>query len=183
MAPRRVGWGAGTKELRDRPNVLRVVLGSPAASTHPTEPETASHVVLEANLDDATGELVGHAIEVLLAAGALDAWATAVTMKKGRPGLTLSALCHLSLADTLAATILRETTSIGVRRYPVSRLERPRRMVTVATRFGDLPLKVSEGPFGPAQAKPEFAACEAAARAHGVPVREVLQAALAAFVA
>ena len=85
-----------------------------------------------------------------------------------------------SLADAVASTMLSETTSIGVRKIPVTRTERPRRSVTVATAFGPIPVKVSEGPFGPPQIKPEFDACAAAARAHGVPVREVIAAALAA---
>ena len=76
--------------------------------------------------------------------------------------------------------MLRETTSLGVRRIDVSRTERPRRMVDVETPFGKIPMKIAEGPFGPPQAKPEFDACAAAARAHGVPVREVLAAALLA---
>jgi uncharacterized protein (DUF111 family) len=76
--------------------------------------------------------------------------------------------------------MLRETTSLGVRRYDVARAERPRRMVEVETPYGRLPVKLAEGPFGPPQAKPEFDACAAAARAHGVPVREVLRAVLAA---
>ncbi len=179
MSPERVGWGAGTKSLTDRANLLRAVLGTPS-------PEAGierglGHVVLEANLDDATGELVGHAIATLMAEGALDAWATPVTTKKGRPGLTLGVLATDATADGLAVAVLRETTSIGVRRHAVSRLERPRREVVVPTPFGPIPVKVSDGPFGPAQAKPEFDACQAAARVHRVPVRQVLQAALTAF--
>jgi uncharacterized protein (TIGR00299 family) protein len=183
MAPERVGWGAGTKELKDRPNLLRAVLGVTSrahAGTHP-EGDVGGHVVIEANVDDATGELVGSAIETLMREGALDAWASAITMKKGRPGLTVSVLAGAERADALAATLLRETTSIGVRRHPVGRLERPRRTVQVETKFGPIAVKISEGPFGPAQAKPEFDVCQAAARAHGVPVREVIQEALAAL--
>lgn len=186
MAPERVGWGAGTRELADRPNLLRAVLGAHATSDSERSPDgspAARHVVIEANIDDATGELVGSAIEALMEAGALDVWATPITMKKGRPALTVSILATEGQADALAAALLRETTSIGVRRYPVARLERPRHVTTVATRFGDIAVKVSGGPFGPVQAKPEFEACQAAARAHGVPVREVIQAALAAFLA
>jgi hypothetical protein len=184
MSPERVGWGAGTKDLPDRPNLLRAVLGVPSGSDAMAhEQEHTHHTVIEANVDDATGELIGHAIETLMAEGALDAWATPVTTKKGRPGLTLSVLATDARADMLAAAVLRETTSIGVRRYPVSRLERPRRQVLVDTAFGPIPVKVSEGPFGPPQAKPEFDACQAAGRAHGVPVRQVIQAALTALLA
>ena len=136
--------------------------------------------MLEANVDDATGELAGSWIDALMAAGALDAWATPIMMKKGRPALTLSALARVERADAVAHAMLRETTSLGVRRYPVTRAERPRRMVTVETPYGAIPVKLAEGPFGPPQAKPEFDACLAAARAHAVPVREVVRAATAA---
>ncbi len=175
MSPEAVGWGAGTKDFADRPNVLRAVLGA-----HTSSAAHATHVVLEANLDDATGEIVAGAIEKLLEEGALDAWAAPVTMKKGRPGMVLGVLCVASAADALAGVVLRETTTLGVRRTDVSRTERPRRMVMVETPYGKLPVKIAEGPYGPPQIKPEYDACAAAARAHGVPVRVVIAAALAA---
>jgi uncharacterized protein (TIGR00299 family) protein len=175
--PERVGWGAGTRVLPGRPNALRVVLGEPLLGTN----AGAELVVLEANVDDMTGELAAHAIQAVMLAGALDVWATPITMKKGRPGLVLSALARAESASSLAGVLLRETTSLGVRWSPASRLERPRRIVSVSTRFGDVPIKVSEGPYGAPQAKPEFDACERAAQAAGVPVREVLAEALAAF--
>jgi hypothetical protein len=176
MAPSRVGWGAGTKRFPDRPNALRAVLGAPLDAEH--APELC---VLEANVDDMTGELVGHAIALLLAEGARDAWAVPCTMKKGRPGLVLSALVVASDAERLSALVLRETSSLGVRRAQVSRVERPRRLVDVTTRFGVLPLKVAEGPFGAPQLKPEFDACARAAAEHRVPVREVLDEVLARY--
>jgi uncharacterized protein (DUF111 family) len=178
FTPDRVGWGCGTRELPGgRPNALRAVLGFATAGTS----EQAAHVVLEANVDDMTGELAAHAIEALLRAGALDAWAAPVTMKKGRPGLVIAALCERPRAMTVAGVLLGETSSIGVRQYAVGRTERPRRMLEVETRFGRIPIKVSEGAYGPALAKPEFDACAAAARAASVSVREVLEAALAAY--
>jgi uncharacterized protein (TIGR00299 family) protein len=173
----RIGWGAGTRVVHGRANALRVVFGEPLAATH----EAGGLVVLEANVDDMTGELMGHAIAAVMQAGALDAWATPITMKKGRPGLVLSALARVEAAEALAAAMLRETTSLGVRWVPASRLERPRRTVEVTTRFGVIPLKLSEGPYGAPQAKPEFDACERAAAAFGVSVREVLAEALAAW--
>jgi uncharacterized protein (DUF111 family) len=103
-------------------------------------------------------------------------------MKKGRPGTLLGALAPAALADALAAVILRESTSLGVRRHDVARLERPRRLQHVETRFGRVPVKVSLGPYGPATQKPEFDACRELARRHGVPVREVVEAALVASV-
>ena len=177
MAPVRIGWGAGRAELQDRPNVLRAVLGTPAAPDGEQETHF-THTVLEANIDDATGELAASWIEALLAAGALDAWATPITMKKGRPAMTLSALAPTARAAALADSMLRETTSLGVRRYDVVRSERPRHIETVETPYGAIPVKVALGPYGPPQIKPEFDACERAARQHGVPVREVLRVAL-----
>jgi uncharacterized protein (DUF111 family) len=180
MRPERVGWGAGTATLADRPNLLRAVLGVPI---HALAADAPTHAVLEANVDDATGELAGSWIEALLRAGAVDAWATPITMKKGRPAWTLSALAPLDRADAVVHAMLRETTSLGVRRLDVARVERPRRVVQVQTAYGAIPVKIAEGPFGPPQAKPEFDACAAAAHAHGVPVREVLRAAIAAWTA
>ncbi len=184
MRPERIGWGAGTADLPDRPNVLRAVLGTQShaqAPSHSHSPShSPSHSVLEANVDDATGELAAHWIEALLVAGALDAWATPITMKKGRPALTISALAPVHDADAVATAMLRETTSLGVRRHDVTRVERPRTLEQVATAYGRIPVKVAGGPFGPPQMKPEFDACAEAARAHGVPVREVLRAAMAA---
>lgn len=181
MAPSRVGFGAGHRELADRPNMLRVVLGErDRGGVAEVGAPVATHVLIEANVDDMTGEIAGYAIDAILAAGALDAWAVPATMKKGRPGLVISALAEIARADAIAAAILRETTSIGVRTLPVTRTERPRRIVTVQTSFGAVRVKISDGPFGPPQIKPEFDDCVALARTSGVPVREVVAAAAAA---
>jgi uncharacterized protein (TIGR00299 family) protein len=174
LTPERVGWGAGRASLADRPNLLRLVLGRPS----PSAAAARTHVVLEANLDDATGELVASAMDALLRAGALDAWASPITMKKGRPAVTVSVLATVAQADALAHVLLRESTSLGLRRYEVDRVERPRRVIEVSTPYGKIPVKIGEGPFGPPQMKPEHDACVAAAAAHDVPVREVMRAAL-----
>lgn len=177
FSPERIGFGAGTKEFPGRPNLLRVVLGTPQGGAQESLDE-GTHVVVEANVDDMTGEMAAHAIEALLGAGALDAWASPITMKKGRPALTISALAAAPAADVVAAAMLRETTSIGVRKTPVSRLERPRRIALVETPYGRIRVKISEGPFGPPLLKPEFDDCARAAASFGVPVREVIGAAL-----
>jgi uncharacterized protein (TIGR00299 family) protein len=179
FVPERIGWGFGTRGLPDRLNALRVVLGAAAPKVETSE--AATHVVLEANVDDMSGELAAHALSVLLESGALDAWATPIVMKKGRPALVISVLAELGAAQRLAEVLLRETHSIGVRHTPVSRTERPRRVVQVDTEYGLIPIKVSEGPFGPARIKPEFDVCAQAARAAGVPVGVVIAAALAAY--
>lgn len=169
LGPSAVGFGAGTRTLADRPNALRAVLGALQSDDKRSD---ATHAVLETNVDDMTGELVGHVIERLLEGGALDVWAVASTTKKGRPGLVLSALARLSDAGRVSDAILRETSSIGVRCVPVSRTELVRRMTEVDTRYGKVPVKVSGEP--PLKAKPEFDACAKLAAERGVTVREVL---------
>jgi len=182
FAPERIGWGFGTRGLPDRLNALRVVLGSPEAKAElAAQAAEASHVVLEANVDDMSGELAAHALQASLESGALDAWATPIVMKKGRPALLISVIAERGAEHRLAEVLLRETHSIGVRHTPVSRTERPRRTQDVTTEYGVIPIKISEGPFGPARIKPEFDACAQAARAAGVPVGVVLAAALAAY--
>ena len=177
ISVRRVGWGKGTRELPDRPNALRVVLGGPVSARATSG---ATHRVIEANVDDSTGELAGHVLDALLEAGALDVWAQPVTMKKGRPGMVLGALATVERAGHVAEILIRESSSLGVRETAVSRVERPRRLIEVETVFGQLPVKVSEGPFGPPQIKPEFDACRRLARELGVPVREVVAEAASA---
>jgi uncharacterized protein (TIGR00299 family) protein len=179
VAAERVGWGAGSSPLPDRPNALRVVLGSEAPEAGTRFDDGATHVVVEANVDDMTGEAAGHAIAALLAAGALDAWASPVVMKKGRPGLVVSALARQPDADRIATVVLRETSTIGVRYQPARRVERPRTIHVVTTRYGEIPVKVSGGPYGPPLVKPEFDACARAAERAGVPVRAVIEETLA----
>ena len=127
-------------------------------------------------MDDMTGELVGHAIRELMRAGALDVWVTTTTTKKGRPGMVISALAGKSAAALLEQEMIRHTSTLGVRRYDVTRFEMPRRVLDVQTRFGVIPVKVME--FGQAQgarrAKPEFDACVRAAEQHGVSISDVM---------
>jgi uncharacterized protein (TIGR00299 family) protein len=186
MKPERTGWGAGTADLPDRPNLLRVVLGE-AVRTDKLKRGNGkgegTHVVIEANLDDVTGEVLGSCIASAMDAGALDAWTAPLTMKKGRPGHLLGVLVEASRADAITRVILRESTTLGVRLHSVDRVERPRRIESVSTKFGKIPVKVAfgeEDDFGPPQRKPELDACLEAARAHDVPLRQVIEAAVIA---
>jgi len=173
LVPERVGYGVGTARWPDRPNVLRMTLGEEVAS--------GGLWVLEANLDDCPGQLVAHAIEAALAAGALDAWAAPLTMKKGRPGLLVGALAHRDRRDAVARVLLDETTTLGVRFHAVDRIELDREMVPVATAYGEVRVKVARRGEATVGAHPEYDDCLARAREHGVPVKEVLAAAAAAF--
>jgi len=176
MSPLAIGYGAGRRDLHDRPNVVRLVLGTPLHSA----PRRGTHVVLEANVDDTTGEIAGAAIEALLAEGALDAWAQPITMKKGRPALLLGVITTPERRDELARSLLSHTGSLGVRFREVSRLERARRFVDVETRYGSVRVKIADGDGLPIVVHPELDACRTLADKHHVPVREVIREAIAA---
>jgi uncharacterized protein (DUF111 family) len=178
LSPLRIGLGAGTRELEDRPNVLRVVLGDSLAD----EPMPfATHRVLELNVDDLTGELAAVTLNAAFEAGALDAWTTSIGMKKGRPAIMLSALAPADRAHEVAQALLRESSSLGLRIREVARLERPRRLVTVDTEFGPISIKIADGDGLPEQAAPEHEDCRRAAETHRIPVRQVYAAAIAAY--
>ncbi len=180
MRPLAVGLGAGSRDLSDRPNVLRAVLAEPETPTGRASSEKTL-VVLELNVDDMTGELAAAALVSAQRAGALDAWSTPIGMKKGRPALMLSALARRADVDAVARALLSESTSLGLRTYEVSRIERPRRMVDVETAFGTIAIKVADGDGLPPNVAPEYEACRAAAEARGVAVKQVYAAALAAY--
>ncbi len=176
LVPRRIGYGLGTRRWPDRPNVLRMTEGETAATEQP-----GRLLVLEANLDDCPGQLVARAIEAALEAGALDAWAAPITMKKGRPAILLGALCDEPHRPAVAAAIFDETTTLGVRFFPVEREELERELVDVETAYGKVRVKVAARGGREITAHPEYDDCLARAREHGVAVREVAAAALAAF--
>ena len=172
--PLAVGWGAGDFDLPDRANVLRVVLMQRAAA----EPALWR---VEANIDDLSPELAAHALDRVLAAGAVDAWWTPVTMKKGRPALQLTALAAADRRDAVVAAILDETTTIGVRFDPIERRVLDRELIPVETAFGPITVKVARDGDRVVNAAPEFEDCRAAAERAGVPLKLVYAAAVAAW--
>ena len=125
-------------------------------------------------------EALAHALDRLMAEGALDAWLTPIHMKKGRPGFTLGALCHPAEGERLAQVILRETTTLGLRFSTLDRVTLPREVVTVTTDYGPIRCKIAQLEGGPAKVKPEFEDCRAAAEGAGVPLSVVTAAALRA---
>ena len=173
--PIAIGWGAGDSELPDRANVLRATVMQPVA--------TAASAIwqVDANIDDMSPELCAPAAEAVFAAGAVDVWWTPITMKKGRPALTLSALAEPDKRDAVIAAILRETTTIGVRYAQLERTVLARRTVQVQTRFGAIPVKVAVDGDAVRNAAPEYEACAAAAKAFNVPVKTVFAAAIMAY--
>ncbi|MFB3893192.1 MAG: nickel pincer cofactor biosynthesis protein LarC [Phycisphaerae bacterium] len=171
-----VGYGAGSRTGGKLPNLLRVFIGADA------EVGTADTVVeLSANIDDATGEVLGATIDKLLSAGCVDAWAAPIVMKKSRPAWMLSALCLECDADAAQRIMFAQTTTFGIRRRVCSRAKLARQFDTVQTRYG--PVRVKVGRLGDEvmTAAPEFSDCAAAADAHHVSAREVMAEAQAAW--
>jgi uncharacterized protein (TIGR00299 family) protein len=168
-----VGYGAGTKDLADRPNVVRVVLGTEASRP------TGRVVLLETNLDDFAPELVPDAVERCFGAGALDVWITPAQMKKGRPGFVLSALARPEAQAAVARVLLEETSALGVRLARLDRyeLDRDERIVDVAG--GSVRVKVGLLDGRVVNLAPEHDDCAALARATGRSVQSVWAEALA----
>ncbi len=174
MEMKAVGCGAGTREGKTRPNILRVLVGE---STSPGgSGEIDSVVQLETNLDDCTPEVIAHCIERLLAEGALDAHAMPIQMKKGRSGVLLSVLCHPSDVDAMENVLFAETTTFGVRRQTLQRSKLTRRHEGVATPFGEVRMKIGQR-NGVMTTSPEFEDCRALAVEHDVALRDVMAAA------
>lgn len=167
-----IGYGAGTSDF-PFPNVLRVVIGDTLAreqrAQHPDDV-----VQLETNIDDMNPQLYEHVFERLFASGALDVWTQAVTMKKGRPGVVLSALSVPERADALAAVMLAETTSIGIRSWNARRMTLPRRVTTFTTALGPVRVKIVESPAGK-RARPEYEDVRGIAQREGKPLGEVME--------
>jgi uncharacterized protein (TIGR00299 family) protein len=171
-----IGYGAGNDDPDGYPNVVRVVLGEETAeAAMPGEPRERDLLVLEANLDDLTPELVADAAGALLAMGALDTWTTPVVMKKGRPGLVLSALCEPAMASRLRRAFFETTSTFGVRSYRVRRSELERRTVTLPV--GEDSVRVKLGLLGDRvmSATPEHDDVAEVARRRGLPVRAVYE--------
>jgi pyridinium-3,5-bisthiocarboxylic acid mononucleotide nickel chelatase len=182
FVPGRIGYGIGTSSWPDRPNVLRMTLGERASASTASgaAASSASLWVLETNLDDCPGQLVARAIEAALEAGALDAWAAPLVMKKGRPGFLLSALVEEQRREAVTRAFFEETTTLGVRRHAVARDALERDLVTVETPYGPVRVKVGRSGGAELGAHPEYDDCARLAREKGVPVKEVMAAALAA---
>ena len=169
-----VGIGAGSAERPGLPNVLRAFVGEISG---PAEIGETDHVVVECNVDDLDPRVLPVVIEHLLQSGALDASVTPIVMKKGRPGHLLTALAPTAVLDAVVGVLLRETTSLGCRSYPVKKHHLNRRMETVNTPWGPVAVKLALDGDTVLRRVPEFEDCAELARKTGVPVRDILAAA------
>ena len=181
------GYGAGARDVPERPNVLPALLGEPLdeAPGYPLDmppgqrPEDAAAgdtetlIMVETTVDDVTGELLGDLPALLLGAGALDVWITAVTGKKGRPAHVITALCRPGADGPVQTRLLAETGSLGARRHPVQRRALSRQTAEVTVQGHRIRVKI-----GPYRAKPEHDDVAAAALATGLPRRDVAEQAL-----
>ncbi|MFW6171908.1 MAG: nickel pincer cofactor biosynthesis protein LarC [Planctomycetota bacterium] len=176
-----IGYGAGTRDLEDRPNVLRLMVGESGTGEGNSELEQDLIWVLETNLDDVTGEWVGYCMESLLAAGALDVYTTPIQMKKNRPGITLGVLCRGGEQERLEDIIFAETGSLGIRRWSARRHTLPRHGQSVRTPWGIVDGKVAVLGGGRERFSPEYESCRQVAVQNGQPLRDVYEAAQQAF--
>ena len=180
MTLRAVGYGAGSADNAEKPNVLRLLIGERAASSAggPFEYTEGTPVtVIETNLDDMSPQIYGYFAEKALAAGALDVFSTPVQMKKNRPGLLVTLLCEPENAAALIDLVFRETTTIGVRAHEVRRRTLAREWVPVATPFGEVRMKISRMNGSVLNAAPEYEDCRRIAAERGIPLKQVMAAA------
>lgn len=178
MVVERVAYGVGTRDWPDRPNVLRLVLGETAGAAQGIRAETLT--VLACNLDDMVAEWYGPLVESALEAGALDVWLTPAHMKKGRPAVVVEVLCRPADANRLRGLLFDQTTTLGIREYPVTRWALPREVRTVETAYGPVRIKIGQPGTDRAKFAPEHDDCAAHAVEHGVSVRAVWLAAVQA---
>jgi pyridinium-3,5-bisthiocarboxylic acid mononucleotide nickel chelatase len=176
MTLRAVGYGAGSADLTEKANVLRILIGENATS-EAGEHWDAPVSVIETNLDDMSPQIYGYFVERALAAGALDVFSTAVQMKKNRPGVLLTILCDTAHTARLMDLVFRETTTIGVRTYDVRRKVLDRESVPVETPFGKVRMKVSRMNGSVLNATPEYEDCQRLAAKKGIPLKQVIAAA------
>jgi uncharacterized protein (TIGR00299 family) protein len=179
MSVTTIGYGAGSRDPKGYPNVLRVMLGEAAAiGSGIAEPAVT---VLEANLDDMSPEVGGYFMEQALKAGALDVFYTPVQMKKNRPGVLLTVVCPLDKANDLIELVFAQTTTIGLRSYQAQRRVLKRSLVTVDSPLGPIRVKVAELNGRMLNAAPEYEDCQRLASDKGVPLKQVLAEALYYF--
>jgi hypothetical protein len=169
------GYGAGSRDFPDHPNVLRLTIGEAAGAAATL---ADSITVLEANLDDLSPQVLAYAMERLLAEGALDVFSTPVQMKKNRPGALLTVLAKPENSDRLATLIFAETTTLGIRRREEQRHTLARRWESVQTNWGPVRIKIASMNGTISNYAPEYEDCRALAEAHHVPLKTVMEEAM-----
>ena len=166
MTVEKIGYGSGTREWPDRPNLFRLVLGQDEPGWRGEE-----MLIMETNIDDMNPEFYDYVLDCLFAAGARDVFLTPIQMKKNRPAALLRVIAEPSKRDELAGILFRETSTIGVRYHRVDRLILKRSSANVKTRYGTVRVKVIEAPDGGAHATPEYEDLKRIAAAKKIPLK------------
>src|SRR4051794_40240337 len=181
----KTGYGAGSRDFHKHPNVLRIVIGESAAKKDNTAAAGSGDEisVLEANLDDLNPQLFSYVMDRALELGALDVFATPIQMKKNRPGMLLSILAKPADSEKLTKLLFSETTTLGVRMHEEKRATLARRMVEVATPWGNVRMKVANLNGTVANYAPEYEDCRRIASEGGIPLKRVMQEAMSAYAA
>jgi pyridinium-3,5-bisthiocarboxylic acid mononucleotide nickel chelatase len=176
FTPSKIGYGAGTKDFKDRANILRATLGEVEGDT-----KTQTLCILESNLDDCSPQVIAHVMEQLFQLGALDVWLTPIQMKKGRPAQMLSILTSMELKSRLLEFVFTQTTTLGIREHTVERHALERKFVSVNTPWGSVKMKLGLFNQKVVNSAPEFEECKVLALKYSVPIKEVIEAAQQAF--
>ncbi len=174
MKIEKAGYGAGTRDFHEHPNVLRLTIGE-AVETASAHSSRETITVLEANLDDLSPQVLAYAAEKLLADGALDVFSVPVQMKKGRSGALLTVLCQPEHAERLTKLIFAETSTLGVRRREEQRQTLARRWETVQTSWGNVRIKIASMNGSISNYAPEYEDCRVLAEANHIPLKMVLE--------
>lgn len=176
MTMQTIGLGAGDREWKEQANILRLIVGE--ANTNLIADQIW---VLETNVDDISGEIIGHATTKLFEAGALDVYTTSIQMKKNRPGVLMTVLCQPDLLAKMEKILFRETGTLGIRRWPASRHKLQREPHSVETQWGPIEGKLAVLGDGSLSFSPEFESCRRIATEQNLPLKDVYESAMRAF--
>jgi uncharacterized protein (TIGR00299 family) protein len=182
MQIKTVAFGAGDRDLESQPNVLRLLIGETEDTSNSAEDQIHDEVwVLETNIDDMTGEAIGHCCGILQQAGVLDVYTTAIQMKKNRPGVTLTALCHSDSVAEAERIMFEQTTTLGIRKWTVQRHILQRQQHTVETTWGPLLGKLTTLPSGDQRFSPEYESAREISVREDISLQRVFAAAATAY--
>lgn len=181
MTVEKTAYGAGSRDYKDFPNVLRLMIGKTTPAANGEAPHTDSLTLIETNIDDLSPQILGYVMDRSIELGALDCWFTPIQMKKNRPATMVSILCEPSKTGKLSELLYTETSTIGIRLNSVKRDCLPREIVNVATKFGDFDIKIARYNGKVVNAKPEHDQIRKAAESYGVSLREIEETVLLNF--
>ena len=168
--PETIGYGAGDKDIENYANVTSIWIGETNSKTFD---ENNKIILLETNIDDSSGEIIGHVTQLLFGIGCLDVWTTPIFMKKNRPGVKISVLIEKVLEEKIVDIMMKETTTLGIRRSVIERHIAPRKIIKISTIYGDIKVKVKIIDGQIIDANPEYEDCLKISKVNDIPLREV----------